>query len=169
MKLKISELNSEFQDRFFDMSTGGLPDRGSVFRDGIIQCRLTAKTVQNGFEISGELYATPEYECVRCLDVHSVSHTLPIQLFLCTEKGFTPEKDGADIVYYSENQEYLELSSTFADIIELAKPMNPVCAKQCKGLCPICGINNNNVSCSCKINENETAWDALKQIKSEKS
>ena len=169
MKLKISELNSEFQDRFFDMSTGGLPDRGSAFRDGIIQCRLTAKTVQNGFEISGEVYAAPEYECVRCLDVHSVSHTLPIQLILCTEKGFTPEKDDADIVYYSENQEYLELSSTFADIIELAKPMNPVCTKQCKGLCPVCGINNNNGSCSCKINENETAWDALKQIKPEKS
>lgn len=169
MKLKISELNSEFQDRFFDMSTGGLPDRGSVFRDGIFQCRLTAKTVQNGFEISGEVYATPEYECVRCLDLHSVSHTLPIQLILCIEKGFTPEKDGADIVYYSENQEYLELSSTFADIIELAKPMNPVCTKQCKGLCPVCGININNVSCSCKINEYETAWDALKQIKPEKS
>ena len=84
-------------------------------------------------------------------------------------KGVTPEKDDADIVYYSENQEYLELSSTFADIIELAKPMNPVCTKQCKGLCPVCGINNNNVSCSCKINENETAWDALKQIKPEKS
>jgi uncharacterized protein len=62
----------------------------------------------------------------------------------------------------------LELSNTFADIIELAKPMNPVCTKQCKGLCPVCGINN-NVSCSCKINENETAWDALKQIKPEKS
>ncbi len=125
MKLKISELNSEFQDRFFDMSAGGLPDRCTVFRDGIIQCRLTAKTVQNGFEISGEVYATPEYECIRCLDVHSVSLTLPIHLILCDEKEFTPEENGADIVYFSENQEYLELSNTFADIIEQAKPMNP--------------------------------------------
>ena len=169
MKLKISELNSEFQDRFFDMSAGSIPDRGTVFHDGNIQCRLTAKTVENGFEISGELYATPEYECVRCLDVHSMSHTLPIQLILCTEKGFTPVKDGKDIIYYTEKQEYLELSNTFADIIELAKPMNPVCAKQCKGLCLVCGINKNNVSCFCKINENETVWDALKQIKPEKS
>ena len=32
-----------------------------------------------------------------------------------------------------------------------------------------CGINKNNVSCSCKVYENETAWDALKQIKPEKS
>tara|TARA_B100001750_G_scaffold232593_1_gene231883 strand:+ start:168 stop:677 length:510 start_codon:yes stop_codon:yes gene_type:complete len=169
MKLKISELNSEFQDRYFDISTGDLPDRGSLFRDGIIQCRLTAKTVQNGFEISGELYTTPEYECARCLDLYSVSHTLPIQLILCTEKRFTTVKDGADTVYYSENQEYLELSNTFADIIELAKPINPVCTKQCKGLCPVCGINKNNVSCSCKIKENETAWNALKQIKPKKS
>ena len=61
MKLKISELYSEFQDRYFDMSSEGIPDRGTVFHDGIIQCRLTAKTIQNGFEISGELYATPEY------------------------------------------------------------------------------------------------------------
>ena len=169
MKLKISELNSEFQDRFFDMSTGGFPDRGSVFRDGIIQCRLTAKTVQNGFEISGEVYATPEYECIRCLDVHSVSLTLPIHLILCAEKEFTPEENGADIVYFSENQEYLELSNTFADIIELAKPMNPVCAEQCKGLCSVCGINKNNVSCSCKVYKNEPALNALKQIKTEKS
>ena len=169
MKLKISELYSEFQDRFFDMSAGGIPDRGTVFHDGIIRCRLTAKTVQNGFEISGELYATPEYQCIRCLDVHSVAHTLPIQLILSTEKGSTPEENGADIVYYSENQDYLELSSTFADIIELAKPMNPVCSEQCKGLCPVCGINKNNGSCSCKVDENDAAWDALKRIKPEKS
>ena len=169
MKLKISELNSEFQDRFFDMSAGGFPDRGTVFRDGIIQCRLTAKSVQNGFEISGELYANPEYECIRCLDEHSVFLTLPIHLILCAEKEFTPEENGADIVYFSENQEYLELSNTFADIIELAKPMNPVCAKQCKGLCPVCGINKNNVSCSCKVYKNEPALNALKQIKTEKS
>ena len=169
MKLKISELNSEFQDRFFDMSAGGFPDRCTVFRDGIIQCRLTAKTVQNGFEISGEVYATPEYECIRCLDVHSVSLTLPIHLILCAEKEFIPEENGADIVYFSENQEYLELSNTFADIIELAKPMNPVCAEQCKGLCPVCGINKNNVSCSCKVYKNEPALNALKQIKTEKS
>ena len=169
MRLKISELNFEFQDRFFDMSAGGLPDRGTVFHNGIIQCRLTAKTVQNGFEISGELYVTPEYQCIRCLDLYSVAHTLPIQLILCTEKGSTSEKNGVDIVYYSENQNYLELSSTFADIIELEKPINPVCTEQCKGLCPVCGNNNNNVSCSCKINENETVWNALIQIKPEKS
>ena len=169
MKLKISELNSEFQDRFFDISSISLPDRGTVFSDGIIQCRLTAKTVQNVIEISGELYATPEYECVHCLDVYSVAHKLPINLILCAEKRFIPEENSVNIVYFSENQDYLELSSTFADIIEVAKPMNPMCTEQCKGLCPVCGINKNNVSCFCKINKNETAWDALKQIKPNKS
>ena len=101
--------------------------------------------------------------------MHSVSLTLPIHLILCAEKEFTPEENGADIVYFSENQEYLELSNTFADIIELAKPMNPVCTEQCKGLCPVCGINKNNVSCSCKVYKNEPALNALKQIKTEKS
>ena len=169
MKLKISELNSEFQDRFFDISPRGLPDRGTVFKDGIIQCRLTAKTAQNVIEISGELYTTPEYECVRCLNVYSVTHKLPIHLILCAEKGFIPEENSANIVYFSENQDYLELSSTFADIIEVAKPMNPMCSEQCKGLCPVCGINKNNVSCSCKVYENDPAWDTIKHIKPEKS
>ena len=165
MRLKISELNSEFQDRFFDMSAGRIPDRGTVFHEGNIQCRLTAKTVENGFEISGELYATPEYECVRCLVKIPVPLKLPIQIILSKSKGILPDKNDVEFLYFNEDKKYIELDNFIADLIELDRPINPLCQVNCEGLCAICGRNKNKSCCSCRIQEKNTGWDKLKDFK----
>jgi len=42
---------------------------------------------------------------------------------------------------------YLDLSSLVCEYVLLETPMNPICAKDCKGLCSVCGENLNNTSC----------------------
>jgi len=32
----------------------------------------------------------------------------------------------------------------------LALPMKPLCREDCKGLCPVCGINRNRETCTCQ-------------------
>ena len=165
MKLKISELHSGFQSKFFDISVNELPKRGTVFYDEMVRCELSVKKKAEGYKMTGRLKSRPSYECVRCLELNPVDLKLPIQLMLSNNKRTFNEENNVEIIYFNDNTEYLDLDSIIADFIELAKPIKPLCKKNCKGLCSSCGMNKNNRSCSCKLNEENTVWDKLKDFK----
>ena len=165
MKLKISELHSGFQGKFFDISVNDLPNRGTVFNDKMVSCELSVKKEPEGYKMTGKLKSRPYYECVRCLELNPVNLKLPIQFVLSNKKRTFNEKNNVEIIYFNDNTEYLDLDSIIADLIELAKPIKPLCKTNCKGLCSSCGMNKNNRSCSCKLKEENTVWDKLKDFK----
>ncbi|GIS54060.1 hypothetical protein Ct9H90mP29_11020 [bacterium] len=43
MKLKISDIYSGFQDKFFDIPVDNLPSRGTIFSDYFIKCYLSVE------------------------------------------------------------------------------------------------------------------------------
>ena len=55
------------------------------------------------------------------------------------------------------------------EALMLEVPAFPVCSEDCKGLCPVCGVNRNEQKCECeKAGRDEQPWkSALKQIKLE--
>ena len=53
MKLKISELHSGFQSKFFDISVNELPKRGTVFYDEMVRCELSVKKKAEGYKMTG--------------------------------------------------------------------------------------------------------------------
>ena len=163
MKLLRSELKSEFNKKFFDMSARGLPDRGTNFYDDHITCELSAKIVQFGFQLSGFIKTIASYQCVRCLCYNPKKLVLPIKLWLSFKKIST-ENYYQDMVHFPKNIDHVDLSDTISDIIHLAEPMNPNCNDNCKGLCHNCGINLNQSICDCKLNNHDSPWDVLKQF-----
>ncbi len=165
MKLLRSELISEFNHKLFDMSARDLPDRGTVFSDDNILCELSVQIVQFGFQISGEIKVSPAYECVRCLESNSDQLILPFKLWLSHKEEITAAEQ--DVIYFPDSQDHFEMNEPIADIISLAEPINPVCNKRCKGLCPNCGPNLNQASCDCILDEQNNPWDALKNFKPE--
>jgi uncharacterized protein len=56
------------------------------------------------------------------------------------------EADQTEIEYIVENN-CIDLGSFLRDEIILSVPMKPLCSEECKGLCPICGVNLNNTTC----------------------
>ena len=165
MKLKISELHSGFQGKLFDISVDGLPKRGTIFNDEMIRCELSVKKEPEGYKMTGRLKSRPSYECVRCLELNPVDLKLPIQFMLSNENRTFNEENNVEIIYLNDSKEYLDLDTMIADLIELAKPIKPLCKTNCKGLCSICGMNKNNRPCSCKLKEENTVWDKLKDFK----
>ena len=160
MKLLRSELKSEFNKKLFDMSARELPDRGTIFYDDHITCELSAKIVQFGFQLSGVIKATTKYECVRCLCNNLKDVTLPIKLWLSAKEILTGDDD-QEMVHFPKNIDHIEISDTIADIIRLAEPMHPNCNGNCKGLCPKCGINLNQSSCDCRVDNHDSPWNVL--------
>ena len=163
MKLKISELDSCFHNRLFEISTEDLVDRGTKFKEKTIKTVLTLKKDANYYSLQGNINTVLEYICARCLDKNPVQLIIPIDILLCDKNNNGFSKNGNDIIYFNKLDEYLNLNKVFADLIELAKPIKPLCNPDCKGLCPICGINK-KFSCSCIKEKINTDWDKLKEL-----
>jgi uncharacterized protein len=59
---------------------------------------------------------------------------------------------------------YLPLHDMLREQIYLALPMKFLCSADCKGLCPHCGANLNEVECDCDRDQMDPRWASLKAI-----
>ena len=163
MKLKTSYLTSGFKDQIFEIHADHLADRGTVFSNKSIKCKLTSVLIKNKIIITGEVKASPSYECIRCLEINPKSITVPINLTVAFSKKAYIDEHSKDIIYLKNENDFIDLNIILADLIELAEPMKPLCNQDCKGLCQMCGVNK-KFSCQCKFQDNTTNWEALKSL-----
>ncbi|MGB9674200.1 MAG: YceD family protein [Anaerolineales bacterium] len=80
--------------------------------------------------------------CVRCLsdfDLHL--HIDFTELYAFSTNSLTEEG-----MLLPENAQ-IDLSSIIREYMLLDIPISPICKVDCKGLCPICGENQNEVTC----------------------
>lgn len=61
-----------------------------------------------------------------------------------------PEVAEEDLDVFPFDGERVDLEPLFREQFVLAIPYAPLCAEDCKGLCPQCGINRNTASCTCE-------------------
>jgi uncharacterized protein len=112
-------------------------------------------TVASGIGIvTGEMQSRATYRCSRCLCDFTEELRVPIvEHFVQKADDELSEADkfaGLD----EENRtpvvgETIDLEPHLEQTVQLALPYNPVCKQDCAGLCPECGVNRNEVTCSC--------------------
>ena len=166
MKIKLSDIQSGFKDKFFDIPTNSIPNRGTSFKQNSIHCTLTSFTFQNNrYGLKGYIDTTIGYECVRCLDAFESKISLPMEICLesnSIEESFYPESE--NVIKFSNSMDEIDIGVILADFIELEKPINPVCKNDCLGLCVVCGVNKSKTSCDCKVDKEYEVWDKLKDL-----
>ena len=52
-----------------------------------------------------------------------------------------------------------------AEQILLNLPLKPVCEPGCKGLCPTCGVNRNQIECDCRSEAVDPRFAPLLDLK----
>jgi uncharacterized protein len=133
--------------------------------DGNIQMIRTA----DGVLVLGQLHASVELVCSRCLDEFS----LPLQFNLEGEFRSTidvvtgaalPISEEDDAATQIDDHHELDLSEVVRQDILLTLPPNPICRTKCLGLCPTCGKNWNERSCDCQNDEIDPRWQSLKKL-----
>jgi uncharacterized protein len=101
--------------------------------------------------LTGRLEATLECDCSRCLEPFRVPVSAPIDtLFLPADANVGVDErevreDDLGVSYYRE--ESIDLGEVMREQFILALPMKPVCSEECRGLCPVCGVNRNREDC----------------------
>jgi uncharacterized protein len=90
------------------------------------------ESLHDGILASGEVDATAEGECVRCL----IDVKLPLRVEF--QELFAYSFDEA--FDYRVHDDYVDLEPVVRDAVVLALPFQPVCQEDCLGLCPQCGV-----------------------------
>jgi len=63
-----------------------------------------------------------------------------------------------------ENAQFADLTDELRQSILLGLPTYPVCREDCQGVCPTCGKNLNDGSCSCRSESHDGRWAALDAV-----
>ncbi len=121
-------------------------------------------------ELRGELHAKIEAACSRCLQpvelpiqAEFAERFVPAVSWRAEEQHELREEDLNLAVF---DGEAIELNDLVREEILLAMPSHVLCRDDCKGLCPICGIDRNTGSCRCESAEGDSRWQKLKELQS---
>jgi uncharacterized protein len=119
--------------------------------------------------LKGKLAAGFELSCARCLEPVAQDVKREFEL-LYRPLGADAGRDElsvtdaeAEIGYYQG--EGILLEDVLREQVLLTLPVKVTCREDCKGLCPHCGANLNQQSCSCATLVEDPRWSALKEIR----
>lgn len=126
-----------------------------------IEGDLRIESVIEGILVTGRVQGDAVMQCARCLNEFRQDVTLRVcELF--AGPGHEASED-AD-VYQVEGVE-IDLEPMVRDAVTLALPLNPLCRKDCKGLCGTCGTDLNQGSCDCQEDDFDPRWAALSDLR----
>jgi len=137
---------------------------------------LKAYRVGEMVEVEGTVQTRVKLSCGRCL----VEYEEPlVSRFALTfarelpEIGDESEEEEVELsaeemglILFSGDE--IDLAEALAEQVIMALPMRPLCQPGCRGLCPQCGANLNEVDCGCVPPVFNPKFAALKDLKPEK-
>ena len=137
--------------------------------------RVEGSASRKGEEVRlrGRVTARAEVDCDRCLNaVQFPIETefdvtlIPAARYLEQERAELQEDDLLLSVYEGDT---VDVDEIVREQILLALPARALCREECKGLCPVCGIDRNNNACACDVRETDPRWAALKNLANRES
>lgn len=140
---------------------------------GDLHFTLLLKGNSKKVSIQGSFTAAVTAECHRCLKdlLIDLRRTFHLTYLAPDPERFAREEVELDSdeleVAYLESQ-YLPLHELIREQVYLALPMKFLCSSECRGLCPHCGQNLNEVECVCAEAAVDPRWASLKAIVEEK-
>lgn len=100
------------------------------------------------FTVSAKAEAALKAVCARCTKpfVERVS-------FSFSERFVKGETESVEDETYPYTGDELDLDKAVLDNLFLELPIAGVCREDCKGLCPVCGVDRNTTQCDCILPE----------------
>ncbi|EFU40180.1 hypothetical protein PVOR_23044 [Paenibacillus vortex V453] len=105
-------------------------------------------SISGTVDVRGSLQGELEMHCSRCLKLINEHVHIPFhEVFQPVEDPETLQDENDDTTYVQG--ESVDLTPYVEETFLLHLPLAPVCSADCKGLCPNCGKDLNEDTCSC--------------------
>lgn len=137
----------------------GLSVLASHVVDGAeVDVDVDLESVHGGVMARGTVRAPWAGECRRCLQ--PAAGTLEAEVAELFQEDSDPETT------YPLRGDQLDLEPLARDAVLLELPPVPLCADDCRGLCPTCGADLNVAPCDCKP-ASDDRWAALDALRTD--
>ena len=136
---------------------------------GPIQSSVVVHKLGEALSASGTSTFRMQLDCGRCLE--SFETVLSAEYAFLLQKGRPGVLAGDEdesLVWIDDEGDQIDLGKEVKDYIVLEIPLKPLCDEACAGLCPTCGANLNQESCSCETETTDPRWEALRALKDER-
>jgi uncharacterized protein len=102
--------------------------------------------------VEGTVRAVVHGSCARCLGDYAFTLDVPVAIVLTPAATAAPtsgalREEDIGLAYYDGDE--IDLTPLVHEQTLLALPTRPLCAEECRGLCPRCGANLNADPCDC--------------------
>jgi len=127
---------------------------------------VNGDVVNNGrvLEVKGTIRGTAVQCCSRCLEEFCADIELCFNQSYQQQGAISPE----DEEIYSYQGEEIDLAGLVLENLLLGEPLKAICSDNCRGLCPQCGVNLNQVDCFCGKNNINPKFAILQQLLGDK-
>jgi uncharacterized protein len=122
-----------------------------------VAVRVHLTRINDGIVAQGDMRTAIETACSRCAEpaeqpiaYHFEERFRPTIDIVTGHAVKDDEADPAEPVYSIDANHNLDLDEVLREGLVIETPMHPLCAPQCKGLCPRCGANLNQGACDCE-------------------
>lgn len=183
MRVNIDEIKDKGVRRSWDVTREQLDDivqgdRAGYRASAPAHVEATLDKVERRVRLGAHTAAALTVPCGRCLRPVTLDVPVDFQMTL------VPAEQSADDEHASRDTgpvggsfnagavdeetysgKVIDLDPIVREQIALALPGYPVCAEDCKGLCPVCGANLNDRECGCDRHVPDPRWAGLNKIK----
>jgi uncharacterized protein len=143
--------------------------------EAVAPIRGTAELIRTnrGVLVRGQFSTAADLECSRCLSVYVeglrldfTEEFVPIVDIHTGAPAKLPRDEGTFLI---NDQHELDLEPAIREYGLLALPMKPLCRADCYGLCPRCGVNRNDETCGCILDEPDERFAVLRALLSDEN
>jgi uncharacterized protein len=147
---------------------GSLDFHGAEFRQAApLQLNATAELLGEEIRIRGHMATRLEASCDRCLGAVEIPLNSDFDLYyrpmqtIAKEEDIEIPTDELEVGFYTGDG--IELADVATEQVILSVPMKVICGAECRGLCPVCGVNRNLTACGCTPPQQESPFASLKE------
>ncbi len=148
----------------------GLRDLPCEFQSEVlVKLRLHKRSDQ--IVVLGTAGGTVSEECSRCLRRSDRKFSVEFEIF-CDKIGAQkdrpqPDEEEGETYLAHHDGRILDIGPVVREAVLLSVPMQALCTEDCRGLCPVCGVNLNEQTCGCAAGKPDARWSALDKLKKE--
>jgi uncharacterized protein len=168
LRITLAELELHRVTASKTFNPGSLDYHGAEFRQTApLKIDVTAELVEEEIRIRGRLATRLESTCDRCLGAVEIPVSCDFDLFYRPMQSLAGEEEvevptaELEVGFYSGDG--IELADVATEQVILFVPMKVVCSTECRGLCPVCGVNRNLTHCDCAPPHRDSPFASLQE------
>ncbi len=159
---RLSEKELKISKKFDFLSTD-LVDENVVFRKPV-HADISIKRIQDEIFIKGRITTQLSFICGRCLSPYEIPVDSKFDLVYFPEEledlGDQLEEEDLNRLFYMSP--VIDLLDVVLEQVNLTFPVKPLCSKECRGLCPVCGKIEKDGECQCVTHDPDSRLNKLK-------